>query len=249
MHWDVDGRSAKVMKEIADAVKKADKLILATDPDREGEAISWHILRILEESEGPQEGVAGRARHLQRRHQAVRSRCVQGAARDRCAVGGGLSGPPGARLPGRLHALAGAVAQAARRPLGRPGAVGGPAPRLRPRGRDRGLQDRGVLDHRGPARHGQGRGGPRPADRHRRDRSSTSSTSRTGRAPTPSRPPSRAAHSRSRRSRRRPCGATPTRPSPPRRCSRRPRASSASRPSRPCRWRSASTRASRSTAR
>ncbi len=49
MHWDVDGRSAKVMKEIADAVKKADKLILATDPDREGEAISWHILQILEQ--------------------------------------------------------------------------------------------------------------------------------------------------------------------------------------------------------
>jgi DNA topoisomerase-1 len=49
MHWDVDGRSIKVMKEIADAVKNADKLILATDPDREGEAISWHILRILED--------------------------------------------------------------------------------------------------------------------------------------------------------------------------------------------------------
>src|SRR5215510_5154892 len=49
MHWDVDGRSQRVMKEIAAAVKGADKLILATDPDREGEAISWHILRILEE--------------------------------------------------------------------------------------------------------------------------------------------------------------------------------------------------------
>ena len=47
MHWDVDGRSQKVMKEIAAAVKTADKLILATDPDREGEAISWHILDIL----------------------------------------------------------------------------------------------------------------------------------------------------------------------------------------------------------
>ena len=49
MHWDVDGRSAKVMRESTAAVKGADKLILATDPDREGEAISWHILRILEE--------------------------------------------------------------------------------------------------------------------------------------------------------------------------------------------------------
>jgi DNA topoisomerase-1 len=49
MHWDVDTKSQKIMKEIADAVKKADKLILATDPDREGEAISWHILQILEQ--------------------------------------------------------------------------------------------------------------------------------------------------------------------------------------------------------
>jgi len=47
MHWEVDGKSQKIMREIAEAVKKADKLILATDPDREGEAISWHILEIL----------------------------------------------------------------------------------------------------------------------------------------------------------------------------------------------------------
>jgi DNA topoisomerase-1 len=49
MHWDVDDRSQKVVREIAAAVKNADKLILATDPDREGEAISWHILRILQD--------------------------------------------------------------------------------------------------------------------------------------------------------------------------------------------------------
>lgn len=48
MHWDVDGRSAKILKEITQAVKNADKLILATDPDREGEAISWHILQVLD---------------------------------------------------------------------------------------------------------------------------------------------------------------------------------------------------------
>ncbi len=47
MHWDLEGRGAKVMKEIAGAVKGADRLILATDPDREGEAISWHILQVL----------------------------------------------------------------------------------------------------------------------------------------------------------------------------------------------------------
>ena len=48
MHWDVDGRAAKVVKEIATAAKTADKLILATDPDREGEAISWHLIELLE---------------------------------------------------------------------------------------------------------------------------------------------------------------------------------------------------------
>ncbi len=47
MTWDIDGKSVKHVKEIADAVKNADGLILATDPDREGEAISWHVLEAL----------------------------------------------------------------------------------------------------------------------------------------------------------------------------------------------------------
>lgn len=48
MHWDVEAKAAKRLNEIAKAVKGADKLILATDPDREGEAISWHVLQVLE---------------------------------------------------------------------------------------------------------------------------------------------------------------------------------------------------------
>ena len=47
MLWEVDGKSAQRLNEIARAVKGADKLILATDPDREGEAISWHVLEVL----------------------------------------------------------------------------------------------------------------------------------------------------------------------------------------------------------
>jgi DNA topoisomerase I len=47
MSWEVDTASAKRMKDIADAVKASDGLILATDPDREGEAISWHVLDVL----------------------------------------------------------------------------------------------------------------------------------------------------------------------------------------------------------
>jgi DNA topoisomerase-1 len=49
MLWEVDAKSAKRLSDIAKAVKNADKLILATDPDREGEAISWHVLEVLRE--------------------------------------------------------------------------------------------------------------------------------------------------------------------------------------------------------
>ena len=47
MDWEVDTKSQKRVKAIADAVKESDRLILATDPDREGEAISWHLLEAL----------------------------------------------------------------------------------------------------------------------------------------------------------------------------------------------------------
>ena len=48
MSWDVDAKAAKRLAEIAEAAKGADTLILATDPDREGEAISWHVLEVLQ---------------------------------------------------------------------------------------------------------------------------------------------------------------------------------------------------------
>src|SRR6185436_3597662 len=47
MDWEVDAGSQKHLKLIVDALKDADGLILATDPDREGEAISWHVLEEL----------------------------------------------------------------------------------------------------------------------------------------------------------------------------------------------------------
>jgi DNA topoisomerase-1 len=49
MLWEVDPKAQKRLNDIARAVKDADKLILATDPDREGEAISWHVLQVLRE--------------------------------------------------------------------------------------------------------------------------------------------------------------------------------------------------------
>ncbi|WP_395647830.1 type I DNA topoisomerase [Terricaulis sp.] len=47
LEWEMDVKSNKRVKDIADALKDADRLILATDPDREGEAISWHVLEAL----------------------------------------------------------------------------------------------------------------------------------------------------------------------------------------------------------
>ena len=47
MSWEVDTASRKRLADIAGALKGADGLILATDPDREGEAISWHVLDVL----------------------------------------------------------------------------------------------------------------------------------------------------------------------------------------------------------
>ncbi|TPN33058.1 type I DNA topoisomerase [Mesorhizobium sp. B2-3-3] len=49
MSWAVDTASGKRLADIAKAVKDADGLILATDPDREGEAISWHVLEVLKQ--------------------------------------------------------------------------------------------------------------------------------------------------------------------------------------------------------
>ncbi len=49
MIWEIDSFSKKYLKEITDSAKNSSKIILATDPDREGEAIAWHVKEFLEE--------------------------------------------------------------------------------------------------------------------------------------------------------------------------------------------------------
>ena len=49
MVWEIDSFSKKYLKEIVDVVKDSEKVILATDPDREGEAIAWHVKEYLDE--------------------------------------------------------------------------------------------------------------------------------------------------------------------------------------------------------
>ena len=53
MLWEVDDKSQKRLNDIARAVKDADGLILATDPDREGEAISWHLVNVIKSNKKP----------------------------------------------------------------------------------------------------------------------------------------------------------------------------------------------------
>ena len=55
MDWEVDPQSQKRLDAIAQAVTKGGKLYLATDPDREGEAISWHVLDILQRKKALQD--------------------------------------------------------------------------------------------------------------------------------------------------------------------------------------------------
>src|SRR6202008_922571 len=52
MAWEVDGKSEKTDRTIVQAVRGADRLFLATDPDREGEAISWHVSEVLNSRRG-----------------------------------------------------------------------------------------------------------------------------------------------------------------------------------------------------
>ena len=51
-HYEIVKKKETIVAEIADAAKKASEIILATDPDREGEAIAWHIAELLKEKLG-----------------------------------------------------------------------------------------------------------------------------------------------------------------------------------------------------
>ena len=202
------------------------------------------------EGEAGAEDADGRARGVQRHHQAGGARRDEAPARDRRRAGRRLSRPPRARLSGRLHAVAGAVAQAAGRALGRPGAVGGAAAGLRPRARDREVRRRANTGRWWPTL-----ATPRSetfearlvgADGKKIQRLDIGSGA-AGRA-VQARARDRGLHRRLGRGQAR-AGATRHRRSPPRRCSRRRAASSASRRRTPCASRSGSTKASTSAAR
>ena len=123
MVWDVDARAQSKIKDIAAAVKGADKLILATDPDREGEAISWHILEVLQRKERCSRTCRSSGWRSTPSPRSAVTGSHRPSAPDQPGTGRRLSGPPRPGLSGRLHPVARAVAQAAGRAFGRPRAV------------------------------------------------------------------------------------------------------------------------------
>ena len=144
-------KNGQTLTAIAKAAKGASRLILATDPDREGEAITWHIARDPE-AKRPAQGQDGAAGGVHRDHPA---RGPRGDATSRARSpppGRCAAGAPRARLPGRLQPFAGAVAQGAARALRRPRAVAGAAHDLRARGGDRSVRRARILDDRSRVR-------------------------------------------------------------------------------------------------
>ena len=144
MIWEVDAKAQKRLNDIARAAKDADRVILATDPDREGEAISWHVLEVLKQKKAlngqPIDRVVFNAITKQAVTEAMAHPRRIDAGAGRC-----LSRPPGAGLPGWLHDFTGSVAQAAGRAFGRSGPVGGAAAGLRPRTGNRKVCPAGIL--------------------------------------------------------------------------------------------------------
>ena len=133
MEWEIGDRSARPLDAIAQALKSADNLILATDPDREGEAISWHVLELLKD----RKLLGGRGVERVTFNEITKTAIQEGvppSPRDQPRTGRRLSGAPGAGLSGGIHAVAGAVAQAAGRALGGAGPVGRAPADLRARG-------------------------------------------------------------------------------------------------------------------
>ncbi len=143
MLWELNGKASKRVSDIAAAARAR----RSHPRDRPGSRGRGDLLAYPRDPEEPprSQGREGRARHLQRHHQAGGGRGDALPTPDRSGAGRRLSGPPRARLSRRLHALAGSLAQAAGRALRRTRPVRDPPPRLRPRDGDRELREAGVL--------------------------------------------------------------------------------------------------------
>ncbi len=145
MAYEVIEKNEKHVDAIAKAAEKAESLYLATDLDREGEAISWHIAEILRER-NLLEGQAGASRGVLGNHAARDPGSGGQSARAVARSGERAAGAPRARLSRRLQPVAGAVAQGAARTFRGPRAVARAAHDRRARRRNRSVQAARILD-------------------------------------------------------------------------------------------------------
>ena len=118
--YEVIASRKKVIKELKDAAKDATEIFIATDPDREGEAIGWHLAEELG---------AGKRKKIRRlMFNEITKKGVLAAldnpTRDRQADGRRAAGAPRARSAGRLQDQPDALGQGPSRPERRPRAVG-----------------------------------------------------------------------------------------------------------------------------
>ncbi len=132
--------------ELQDALKSVDELLLATDPDREGEAIAWHLLDTLK----PKVPVRRMVFH-EITEPAIRAAAGE-PARPRPGPRRRPGDPPHPGPPLRLRGLPGAVEEGHAEAVGGPGAVGGHADHRAARARADGVRRRRLLGHRRDAR-------------------------------------------------------------------------------------------------
>ncbi len=252
MRYQLIESNERHVEAISKALKKAKALYLATDPDREGEAIAWHLLEMLKER-GELARASGASRGVPRDHQNA-IRAAVAAPRE---LSLDLVNAQQARRA--LDYLVGfnlspLLWKKVRRGLSA-GRVQSPALRMicEREAEIEAFKAAGILDaSTAEGEHSEQRF-PLKLIEYAAPRSSSSAfTNETTARDAERRPPltSAAGPQAGRcacwRSTASSGAATPPRPSPPRRCSRRPRASSASRPSAPCAWRSSCTKASTS---
>ena len=230
MRWELIDKNKKHVDAISRAMKKADALYLSTDPDREGEAISWHLYQLLKDSGA----LDGKSVHRSVFYEITKN-AVQEAVDNPREIADELVKAYLARraldfLVGFNHLAAAVEEGRAFRCFGGSRAEPGAAHDLRARGGDPRVQAARILDHRCAGRkrraavHGE-------ADRARRN--ARSSSSRSSMRPVPMRHAGRSSRQRrarwwSRASTRSSASATRRRRSRPRPCSRKPHASSAS---------------------
>ena len=125
----VNSEGEKHIKTMGQALKSADHLYLATDPDREGEAISWHIYQELNRRKLLKDVDVNRVVFHEITPEAIQQAMEKPRALNQDLIDAYLA-RRGSRLPGWIYLITGFVAQTARKPFSRTGAIGLPAPDL-----------------------------------------------------------------------------------------------------------------------